>query len=115
MKALSMSELAVLYFPKSSVKSANTQLKRWIAYNRTLQDELNATGYRNGQRMLTPSFNGPMARKESPRPGISTLMTSAPKSAKSPAPQGAAMTVAISKIRTPANASFFIHAPPAFI
>ena len=47
MKALSMSELAVL-------KSANTQLKRWIAYNRTLQDELNATGYRNGQRMLTP-------------------------------------------------------------
>lgn len=54
MKALSMSELAVLYFPHSSVKSASTQLKRWIAYNRTLQDELNATGYRNGQRMLTP-------------------------------------------------------------
>ena len=38
--------------------SANTQLKRWIAYNRTLQDELNATGYRNGQRMLTPKQVG---------------------------------------------------------
>lgn len=54
MKALSMSELAILYFPHSSVKSASVQLKRWITYNRALQEELNATGYRNGQRILTP-------------------------------------------------------------
>ena len=63
-----------------------------------------------GQRMLTPSFNGPMARNASPLPGISTLMTSAPKSAISPAAHGAAITVAMSKTLIPSNACM-LHSP----
>ena len=33
---------------------ATTQLKRWISYNEKLRAELDETGYRDGQRMLTP-------------------------------------------------------------
>ena len=57
---------------------------------------------------------GPV-RNASPRPVMSTLMTSAPKSAKSPAAQGAAMTVAISSTRTPSSACFCICPPPCSI
>ena len=33
MKAIYMSELAQMYFPRSSVRSAVTQLRRWIVLN----------------------------------------------------------------------------------
>ena len=58
LKALSISELAIRYFPKASVRVATTQLKRWINYNAKLRAELDETGYRDGQRMLTPKQIG---------------------------------------------------------
>ena len=54
MQALSLKELSLMYFPTSSVKSAGTQLKRWLRYNTALWDDLAVSGYRNGQRLLTP-------------------------------------------------------------
>lgn len=47
-------ELAVLYFPNSTVESARHQFRRWITYNKELQAALQETGFVKGQRMLTP-------------------------------------------------------------
>lgn len=47
-------ELAVAYFPKSTVESARRQLRRWINYNTMLQQALSEAGYKKGQKTLTP-------------------------------------------------------------
>ena len=53
-----MKELAALYFPRSSAKSASTQIKRWLLYNKPLMEALRTTGYVSGQRVLTPKQVG---------------------------------------------------------
>jgi hypothetical protein len=47
-------ELAMLYFPNSTKKSASVQFKRWFNYNNKLQLELTEVGFRPGIRILTP-------------------------------------------------------------
>jgi hypothetical protein len=47
-------ELALLYFPNSTKKSASTQLRRWIRRNGELQRMLNQMGFTERQRILTP-------------------------------------------------------------
>ena len=54
MGSYSMKELAGLYFPTSSPRSATTQLRRWINLNNDLTDALAQTGLTKGQRLLTP-------------------------------------------------------------
>lgn len=56
MKATSynLKELAVMYFPNSTVASARNQLKRWFILNHHLMKDLEETGYVNGQRVFTP-------------------------------------------------------------
>jgi hypothetical protein len=48
------SELAQLYFPSISKKSASNQFRKWIKFNQKLQRELNSTGFNPGQKILTP-------------------------------------------------------------
>lgn len=43
-----MKELAALYFPNSASRSATTQLRRWITYNKALSQALDETGYTRG-------------------------------------------------------------------
>ncbi len=47
-------ELALLYFPNSTKKSASVQLRRWIKQNNKLENELIDYGFKQGQRILTP-------------------------------------------------------------
>lgn len=47
-------ELALLYFPNSTKKSASVQLRRWIVYNVNLTERLKINGFKKGQRVLTP-------------------------------------------------------------
>ena len=47
-------ELALLYFPNSTKKSASVQLRRWIIFNDKLVNDLKDTGYKKGQKLLTP-------------------------------------------------------------
>lgn len=54
MKAIYMSELAQMYFPRSSVRSVVTQLRRWIVLNEELQQRLTELHFHKGQRTLTP-------------------------------------------------------------
>ncbi len=54
MEAKNIKELGQMYFPNSTVKSASTQVVRWIRRNRPLWDALHAAGYHKGQRLLTP-------------------------------------------------------------
>lgn len=54
MKAIYMSKLAQMYFPRSSVRSAVTQLRRWIVLNEELQRRLTELHFHKGQRTLTP-------------------------------------------------------------
>ena len=54
MGSYSMKELAGLYFPASSPRSATTQLRRWINRNNDLTEALAQTGLKKGQRLLTP-------------------------------------------------------------
>ena len=51
-------ELALLYFPKSSKNSASVQFRRWIKLNTNLKNELLSTGYKAGQKILTPKQVG---------------------------------------------------------
>lgn len=48
-------ELAQLYFPKISKKSAAWQLRRWIVANKTLQENLKKVGFIPGKKLLTPA------------------------------------------------------------
>lgn len=54
MKAIYLTDLAQMYFPRSSTRSAVTQLRRWIVLNTELQQRLEELHYQKGQRSLTP-------------------------------------------------------------
>lgn len=54
MKAIYLTELAQQYFPRSSSRSAVTQLRRWVTMNNELQNRLEELHYQKGQRALTP-------------------------------------------------------------
>ncbi len=53
-KSYGYGELAMLYFPNSTKKSASVQLRRWIKYNSQLNSELISNCFKKGQRLLTP-------------------------------------------------------------
>lgn len=46
-------ELAMLYAPNLSGKSAVNRLVKWISINKPLSDELQKVGYRKTQRVFT--------------------------------------------------------------
>lgn len=48
-------ELAQLYFPNISKKSASAQLRRWIKLSKTVMPLLLNLGYKSGNRLLTPA------------------------------------------------------------
>lgn len=54
MHAIYLTYLALRYFPRSSARSAVTQLRRWIVLNEELQKRLEELHYKKGQRTLTP-------------------------------------------------------------
>lgn len=47
-------ELALLYFPNSTKKSASVQLRRWLKQSESLKKQLIDTGFKSGQKLLTP-------------------------------------------------------------
>jgi hypothetical protein len=53
-KTYSFAELAQLYFPQISKKSASWQLSRWIEENPWLKQKLEAAGKKPRQRILSP-------------------------------------------------------------
>jgi hypothetical protein len=53
-RAYGYSELAQLYFPNVTKKSASVQLRRWIVKNQSLSIELIKLGFCKGQKLLTP-------------------------------------------------------------
>jgi hypothetical protein len=53
-KAYGYGELAQMYFPKATKRSASVQLRRWIILNKKLECALVETGFRSGQKLLTP-------------------------------------------------------------
>lgn len=48
-------ELAQMYFPSISKKSAAAQFRRWIRTSKTVLPILENLGYRIGNRLLTPA------------------------------------------------------------
>ena len=48
-------ELALLYFPNSTKKSASTQLGRWVRQHERLKIQLQEKGYKKGNKILSPS------------------------------------------------------------
>ena len=54
-RAYGFCELAQLYFPNITKKSASAQLRRWIKLSRTVMSELENFGYKPGIRLLTPA------------------------------------------------------------
>ncbi len=53
-RAYGFGELAYLYFPTITKKSASTQLRKWIQSDRFLSKELSEVGYKFSQRVLSP-------------------------------------------------------------
>lgn len=53
-KSYGYGELALLYFPNNTPKSASVQLRTWIQLNEKLKSELSATGFTPGKKILTP-------------------------------------------------------------
>lgn len=53
-RAFGYGELALLYFPNNTKKSASTQLGNWIRLNEPLFNKLKQYGYYKGVRILTP-------------------------------------------------------------
>ena len=47
-------ELAQLYFPSITKKSASAQLRRWIKMSKAVMPILINLGYKPGNRLLTP-------------------------------------------------------------
>jgi hypothetical protein len=47
-------ELAQMYFPNIAKNSATVQFRRWIRVNTNLQNQLNISGFKIGQKLLTP-------------------------------------------------------------
>ena len=54
MKTIYMTDLALQYFPRSTKRSAVTQLRRWIVQCNPLKERLEALSFHKGQRILTP-------------------------------------------------------------
>jgi hypothetical protein len=54
-KSYAYCELALLYFPNSTKKSASTQLGRWVRQNEKLKTRLLELGYKPRRKILTPS------------------------------------------------------------
>ncbi len=54
MKAIYLTELACQYFPRSTPRSAVSQLRRWVQLNADLRRRLDELHYAKGQRALTP-------------------------------------------------------------
>ena len=54
-KSYGYGELAQLYFPNISKKSASAQLRRWIKSSDTVLPMLKIHGYKPGLRLLTPA------------------------------------------------------------
>ena len=54
MNAIYLTDLALLYFPHSTPRSAVSQLRRWINLNSELRERLSDLHYKKGQRALTP-------------------------------------------------------------
>lgn len=53
-RAYGFGELAQLYFPNLSKRSASAQLRNWIKENPKLIVELEAVGFYFGKKILTP-------------------------------------------------------------
>jgi Domain of unknown function (DUF4248) len=53
-RAFGFGELAQLYFPSITQKSASAQLRKWIESDIFLSKELSHVGYKFSQRLLTP-------------------------------------------------------------
>jgi hypothetical protein len=53
-KSYGYGELAQLYFPNISKKSASAQLRRWIKLSDTVLPMLKNLGYKPGTRLLAP-------------------------------------------------------------
>lgn len=53
-RAFGFGELAQLYFPSITKKSASAQLRKWIESDNSLRIDLSQAGYRFGVRILTP-------------------------------------------------------------
>jgi hypothetical protein len=53
-RAYGFGELAQLYFPNITKKSAAEQLRNWIAINKPLKNNLYLNGLKPKQRVLTP-------------------------------------------------------------
>lgn len=53
-RAYGFGELAQLYFPNITKKSASWQLRLWIKASTGLTEKLGETGYEKGRRLLTP-------------------------------------------------------------
>jgi Fic family protein len=54
LRSYGYAELALLYFPNSTKKSATSQLRRWIRRNGELRNTLAQIGFAERQRILTP-------------------------------------------------------------
>jgi len=54
-KSYGYGELAQLYFPNISKKSASAQLSRWIKLSENVLPMLMSHGYKPGLRLLTPA------------------------------------------------------------
>jgi len=55
LKSYGFGELAQLYFPNISKKSASAQLRRWIKLSDAVLTRLKSHGYKPGIRLLTPA------------------------------------------------------------
>lgn len=53
-KSYGFGELACLYLPQITSKSASNQLRNWIKLNQNLQNELTLSGLKPKQKVLTP-------------------------------------------------------------
>ena len=53
-RSYSYKEFAMNYLPHLTPDYASKQLRRWILHNKQLQQELTASGWISGQRLLTP-------------------------------------------------------------
>jgi hypothetical protein len=54
-KSYGFGELAQMYFPSISKKSAAAQFRRWIRMSKTVLSMLENRGYKVGNRLLTPA------------------------------------------------------------
>lgn len=54
-RSYSYCELAMLYFPNSTKKSASAQLGRWIQGNEKLKNQLTEMGFKPKKKLLTPN------------------------------------------------------------